>query len=73
MILNNQGVHKENLLGPPRKHVEIYFLEKGWTTTDALTFYEHYERKGWQTIRDWKAAVFRWTAKWPLIDRIAGI
>ena len=54
-----------NVVPPQLEHVVIYFSEKGLTEQQALTFFEHYQRRQWQnargkTIKDWKMRAWQW-------------
>lgn len=54
-----------NVVPPLLDHVVIYFSEKGLTEQQALTFFEHYQRRQWQNargepIKDWKMRAWQW-------------
>lgn len=50
-------------LPPLAYHVEIYFIQKGYSIPDATGFYAHFAKKGWENVKDWKAEAFHWIFK----------
>lgn len=60
---HNSGLGKD--LPPLPAHVEIYFLQKGLSNSDALRFFDHFERLGWKDtygkpLRNWKTLACDW-------------
>lgn len=58
---------------PLQGHVEIYFLQKGFTVSYAQAFYQYYNQRDWlnnshKPIADWKRMAFYWRMRTP-IDR----
>jgi len=46
-------------------HVEIYFLNNGFSSKDAQSFFQYYEARGWKGVkgkmlRNWKTLVSDW-------------
>jgi len=54
-----------NIVPPVLTHVIIYFLQKGASTKEAESFYEHFNNADWTTlsgtpVRNWKALANEW-------------
>lgn len=50
---------------PPPKHVNIYFMEKGFESIEAERFFNYYDAIGWKVggktrMTNWKAAARNW-------------
>jgi hypothetical protein len=53
---------------PLKEHVIIYFLEKGGLESDAVDFYQYFNKRKWKNkryrqIANWKAAAWNWILK----------
>ena len=54
-----------NSIPPLKEHVIIYFLEKGCLESDAVDFYQYFNKRKWKNkmhkqIPNWKAAAWNW-------------
>ena len=54
------------LVPPIKKHVLIYFQQKGRSEKEALLFFEHFSKRKWLNRRNtrlsnWKVAAWEWT------------
>jgi len=50
---------------PQKKHVIIYFIQKGHFEKDAVLFFMHFSKKNWQNyqgkiLSNWKTAAWEW-------------
>lgn len=50
---------------PILKYVKIYFMQKGCSIDDAISFYRYYEEKKWtgkkgRPLRNWKTLACDW-------------
>lgn len=60
--------HKRGLgrsVPPLFEHVEIYFMEKGCSSQDALAFFGYYEGRHWKgdkgrPVKNWKTLACDW-------------
>lgn len=53
---------------PQKKHVFIYFVQKGCSEHDADAFFQFFDQRNWRTYRgkilsNWKMAAWQWILK----------
>jgi hypothetical protein len=58
-----RGLGRE--LPPVKKHVLVYFQQKGLSIQAATEFYQHYHKRNWlnlngNLIKDWKMCAWQW-------------
>jgi len=66
MQINKTGFG--NAVPPSKEHVVIYFLQKELSETEAIRFYNHFQKKKWKNqrhkkIANWKVAAWDWILK----------
>jgi hypothetical protein len=63
--MKNKEVGKGTSVPPSKEHVMIYFLQKNATYSEAVNFYQYFQRKKWKNnrskrISNWKIAAWNW-------------
>lgn len=53
---------------PVKEHVIVYFIQKGFSEKEALSFFNFYNNRGWASkhnrlIKDWKRTAWQWIMK----------
>lgn len=66
-ILIDEKKRKKKWTPPSFEEVELEFIERGSTSTEARKFYNYYEANGWKVgknkMQKWKAAVAGWLSR----------